>query len=140
MRVTVAIEAPRDRVFDLVRDQSQRGRFMPDGWRLIRCLTPDTDRLGSQMEIEASIGPTTRRVIETLALDADRLIEGPPAADNFVTTWTFLGQGSETIVDLEMEFEYGGFLGELLIKRSLRRALTQQLLRLGGLASAETRG
>jgi hypothetical protein len=137
--VAVAIEAPKDQVFALVRDQAQRARFLPDGWRFVQCVTETTDIVGSQMEIESRIGPTVRRVIELLLITDNELYEGPSEGDNFMTKWTFVDAGPETLVEIEMQFEYGGWLGEFLIKRRLREALTQQLLRLGALAAEQAK-
>jgi hypothetical protein len=144
VRAAVAIEAPFERVFALVRDQAQRHRFLPDGWRFIQCVTPVTDEVGSKMEIETDFGLRVGRLIEIHLIedegDVTRLVEGPPGAENFIATWTLAPQGPETLVELEMNFDYGGFLGELLIKRQLQRALSQQLMRLGAAAREETQG
>jgi uncharacterized protein YndB with AHSA1/START domain len=135
VRAAVAIESPFERVFALVRDQAQRHRFLPDGWRFIQCVTPVTNQAGSQMEIETDFGLRVRRLIEILALEEEgevvKLVEGPPGAENFISTWTLAARGPETLVELEMDFTYGGFLGEFFIKRRLHRALMQHLLRLG---------
>ena len=138
IHAAVAIEAPKDRVFALVRDQAQRGRFLPDGWRFVGTVTEATDQIGSQMEVEMPIGPSVRRLIETLAITDNELYEGPPDGEPFLTKWTLVDAGSETLVDLQMEFEYGGWLGELFVKRRLQKALAQQLIRLGQAAREAT--
>ena len=135
----IAIEAPRERVFQLIRDQAERERFLPDGWRFIQSLTDRTDAAGSQMEIEWQIGPSPlRQVIETLAVSENQIIEAPPMGGNYVTTWTVGEDATATLVGLQMRFEYGDILSEFFVKRRLQKSFRQQLRRLKQTAEAET--
>jgi hypothetical protein len=89
------------------------------------------------MEIETRIGPgATPRVIETIEIGEDYLIESTPAGDNYVTTWVVAPDGDGALVEAELRFEYGGALIELLVARQVRRALRQQLQRLKAVAEA----
>ena len=138
MQEIVAVEASRDEIWSLIRDQAQRPRFLPDGWRFHGTLTERTDAVGSRMEIEAWLGPAPlHQVIELLEIGEDWIVEGPPTADNYVSTWTVAERGEVTLVQLETSFDYGGFIGEFFVKRRLRRAVREQLQRLK--AVAETR-
>ena len=136
----VAIEAPRALVERLVLDQAQRARFLPDGWRFLETLTPETDRVGSQMVIEWRLGPAPlRQVIELLEVapgDVTRIVEGPPGGDNYVTTWRISSDAAATLVGVTMVFDYGDFLGNFLVRRRLQRALNQMLVRLHAAAMA----
>jgi hypothetical protein len=137
----VAIEAPRVLVERLVLDQAQRARFLPDGWSFVDALTDETDRIGSQMVIEWRLGPAPlRQVIELLELEAGdvtRIVEGPPGGDNYVTTWRIGSDGPETLVSATFDFDYGDLLGNLLVRRRMRKALTQMLVHLGKVAVEE---
>ena len=131
----IDIATPREVVFDLVRDQAWRPRFLPDGWHFIGQLADQTEGAGSRMEIEWRLGPgRTQQVIETLSVSENQVVEGPPTADNFVTTWDVVEDAQGTVVRLAMEFSYGGFIGEFLVRRQLRRAMRQMLQRLKQLA------
>lgn len=142
----VAIEAPRQRVLTLVADQSLRDRFLPDGWRVTRLLTPKHDVVTSAMEVEAPIGPgVTTRVVQILSLSEDEVVEGPPTADNFVTTWSLRDDDSMssgpprgTLVRLQTEFSYGGAIGDFFARRKLRQAYGQMLARLKAVAEADS--
>jgi hypothetical protein len=137
----IAIAAPREAVFDLIRDQSQRARFLPDGWRFLGTLSEQSDGLGSQMEVEWQIGPRPlQQVIETLAVSDNQVIEGPPGGDNYVTTWTVGEDATATLIGLHMRFEYGDFLSEFFVKRRLHRAFRQQLQRLKQVAECDFGG
>lgn len=141
----VAIETPRQRVLALIADQSLRERFLPDGWRVTRLLTPKHDVVTSAMEVEAPIGPgVTTRVVQILSLSEDEVVEGPSTAENFVTTWTLRDDDSmssgpprRTLVRLQTEFSYGGAIGDFFARRKLRKAYGQMLARLKALAERE---
>jgi hypothetical protein len=134
----IPVAASPETLLELIRDRSQRFRFLPHGWRVLRLLTPETDTVGAAMEIEANIGPSaTVHVVQVLETGDDFVTEGPPGGDNFVTMWTVQERGRETIVQLEVEFHYGGLVGEYFARRKLRRALKDQLQKLK--AIAETR-
>ena len=145
-RASIAIEAPKGAVFALIRDQAQRRRFLPDGWRQLRTLSEQTDVVGSRMEVEARLGPgLTTQVIEILEMTEDQIVEGPPTRDNFITTWTLGESGGGTIVELETVFSYGewfefALFGEWLVKRRLRRAHRQMLQRLKAVAEGASTG
>jgi hypothetical protein len=127
----VAVAARPDVLMALIRDQSQRHRFLPDGWRVLRLLTDDHAAIGSRMEIEARFGPaTTPRVQQILEMGDDFITEGPPGGDNFLTTWIVQARGEDTIVQAEVLFKYGGFLGEFFTRKGIRRDLKQMLQRL----------
>jgi carbon monoxide dehydrogenase subunit G len=133
----VAVAATPETILALIRDRSQRARFLPDGWRVLRLLTTETETLGAAMEIEADIGPgTVVQVVQLLETGDDFVTEGPPGGDNFMTTWTVQGRGDDTIVQEEVEFHYGGLIGEFFARRKLRRAMRQQLQRLKSIAEA----
>ncbi len=124
-------------LLDLIRDYSQRHRFLPDGWRYLRGLSDHTAGVGAQMEIEAKIGPAaTPYVFQLLAEGDDFVEEGPPAGENYVTVWTVQRRGEDTIVQVEMQFRYGDLIGEFFVRRRLRRALRQMLQRLKSIAEA----
>lgn len=131
----VAVAARPDVLLALVRDQSQRHCFLPDGWRVLRLVGEHHARIGSQMEIEARFGPgTTPRAVQILEMGDDFVTEGPPAGDNFLTTWIVQARGEDTIVQAEVLFKYGGFIGEWLTRKSLRRDMRQMLQRLKAVA------
>ncbi len=137
----VAIDAPREAVFRLIRDRAQRARFLPDGWRVIRLIGGRADAVGSAMEIEAQFGPgMTSHVIETYEITEDQLFEGPPPRDNYITTWTVGADERATLVGLHTRFSYGDIFGEFFVRRRLRRAYRQQLQRLKAVAEAEASG
>jgi hypothetical protein len=136
---SVDIGAAPARVLALISDLSMRAQILPDGWRVLRFLSEHRGGVGAAIEVEARIGPqpTTHVIqIQTL-LDSGgqrQLIESPPPADNYLTTWTVRDGDGGTAVYLHTEFEYGGFIGEFLARRRLRRAHEQMLARLKALA------
>ena len=133
----VAVASAPQPLLDLVRDYSQRHRFLPDGWRYLRSLSDVTAGLDAQMEIEAKIGPaTTTHVVKLLSEGDDFIDEGPPGGENYLTTWTIQARGEDAIVQVEMRFSYGEMIGEFFVKRRLRRALKQMLRRLKAIAEA----
>jgi Polyketide cyclase / dehydrase and lipid transport len=133
----VAVAAAPQTVLALIRDQSLRARFLPDGWRFLRSLSERPDEAGSSMEIEARIGPApTTHVVQLLEFGDDYVLEGPPGGDNYVTTWTVQARGEDAIVQAEMQFSYGGMLGEYFVRRRLRKALRQMLQRLKAIVEA----
>jgi hypothetical protein len=133
----IAVAATPERLLDLIRDQTQRHRFLPEGWRYLRQLTPETSGIGAAMEIEASIGPArSTHVVQVLEAGDDFLTEGPPGGDNLMTTWIVQARGEDTIVQVEVLFHYGGLIGEYFARRKLRRALKDQLQRLKAIGEA----
>ena len=64
-------------------------------------------------------------------------MESPPAADNYITTWTVRDSGAGCQVFLHTDFSYGGFIGEFFARRRLREAYRQMLLRLKALAEQQ---
>ena len=133
----VAVAARPEVLLALIRDQSQRHRFLPDGWRVLRVPEQEHGVVGSSLEVEARFGPgTTPRVVQILEAGEDFLTEGPPAGDNFLTTWLVQARGEDTIVQTEVLFKYGGFIGEWLTRKPLRRDLRQMLQRLKAVAEA----
>jgi hypothetical protein len=133
----LAVAAAPEAVLDLIRDRSQRGRFLPDGWRLLRSLSEQPEAIGSSMEIEARIGPLpTTHVVQLLEFGDDYVLEGPPAGENYLTTWTVQARGEDAIVQAEMKFSYGGLVGEYFARRRLRNALQQMLQRLKAIVEA----
>ena len=131
----VAVAASPETLLALVRDQSQRHRFMADGWRVLRRLSQEPDAVGARMEIEAQIGPaTTTHVVQLLEMGEDYVTEGPPGGENYMTTWIVQARGEDTIVQVEFIFSYGGLVGEFFARRKVRAALKQQLQRLKALA------
>ena len=133
----VTVAARPDTLLSLIRDQSQRHRFLPDGWRVLRLLGERHAGIGSQMEIEARFGPgLTPRVVQILETGDDFVTEGPPGGDNFLTTWIVQAKGEDTIVQAEVLFKYGGMIGEGLARKPLRRDLKQMLQRLKVVAEA----
>ena len=134
----IPVFASKEALLALIRDQAQRRRFLPDGWTFHRTLTDGTDQVGSQMEIDAWIGPgPVRQLVQVLAIDENHVVEGPPTADNYVTTWTVAPEGERTWVQLEMRFQYNDLMGEFFVKRRLRKAFRQALERLKALAEAQ---
>jgi Polyketide cyclase / dehydrase and lipid transport len=124
-------------LLSLIRDYSQRHRFLPDGWRYLRPLSETTSGVGAQIEFEAKIGPATAtHVLQLLSEGDDFIDEGPPAGENYFTQWTVQARGEDSIVQIEMRFSYGGFVGEFLARKRLRRALRQMLQRLKAIAEA----
>jgi len=131
----VAVASRPESLLALIRDQSHRHRFLPDGWRVLRMPDQGHGVVGSSMEIEARFGPsTTPRVVQILELGADFVTEGPPGGDNFLTTWIVQAKGEDTIVQVEVLFKYGGIIGEWLTRKPLRRDLKQMLERLKAVA------
>lgn len=145
---SVPVNAPADAVFRLILDQRQRARFLPDGWSVRRLVTSVNDGVGATMEIDARIGPGLTPMLVQVQEVRDRtpeapmqiqLVEAPPAADNYITTWTVQDEIEVAVVYLHIDFSYGGFLGEIFAKRSLVRACVQMLERLKALAESEAR-
>jgi len=133
----VAIASTPEILLGLIRDHRQRHRFLPEGWRFLRQLTPETRGIGAAMEIEASIGPgTSTHVVQVLQAGDDFVTEGPPGGDNLMTTWIVQAKGEDTIVQVEVLFHYGGLVGEYFARRKLRRALKDQLRKLKAIAEA----
>jgi ribosome-associated toxin RatA of RatAB toxin-antitoxin module len=133
----VAVASAPEPLLALVRDYSQRHRFLPEGWRYLRPLSAVTAGIDAQMEIEAKFGPaTTTHVIKLLSEGDDFVDEGPPGGENYMTTWTIQARGEDAIVQVEMRFSYGDMIGEFFVKRRLRRALKQMLQRLKAIAEA----
>jgi ribosome-associated toxin RatA of RatAB toxin-antitoxin module len=133
----VAVAASPETLLGLIRDYSQRGRFLPEGWRYLRLLSEATSGEGAQMEIEARIGPSpTTHVVQLLSEGDDFVDEGPPGGENYYTQWTVQARGEDTIVQIEMRFEYGGPIGEFFTRRRLRKALRSMLQRLKAVAEA----
>ena len=98
----VAVAARPEVVLALIRDYSQRHRFLPQGWRYLRLLSESTSGAGAQMEIEAKIGPAaTTHVVRLLREGDDFIDEGPPGGENYLTQWTVQARG-------EGYFEDGG--------------------------------
>jgi hypothetical protein len=168
----VAVASDPATLLGLIRDYSQRQRFLPEGWRVLRPLSQVTAGVGAQIEIEARIGPgATTHVLQLLAEGDDFVDEGPPAGENYFTQWTVQARNEddfedgghphapakgrfdlfgeaegytavrvveryETIVQVEMRFSYGGFIGEFFARKRLRRALREMLQRLKAIAEA----
>ncbi len=134
VRAYIAIAAPRPLVERLVIDRAARVRFLPDGWRFIELLTAETTRVGSQMEIEWRLGPAPlRQVIELLEVesgDVTQVIEGPPGGGNYLTTWRIGADATATLISVTLDFDYGDFVGNFLVRRRLQKALSQMLQRL----------
>ncbi len=146
LQEAITIDAPPAGVFALVRDQSQRERFLPDGWRFQRCLTEVHDEPGATMALEATIGPApTLEVVQLQYLRLDeppgqsQLVESPPAADNYITTWTVRARNGGSLVILHTEFSYGDMLAEFFVRRRLRKAYAQMLRRLKTVAELDAR-
>jgi hypothetical protein len=132
-----AVAARPETLLGVIRDYSQRHRFLPKGWRYLRPLSETTAGAGAQMEIEAKIGPAATTHVVQLHREGDDFIdEGPPAGENYWTQWTVQSQGEDTIVQVEMRFTYGGLIGEFFARRRLRRALRDMLRRLKATAEA----
>ena len=132
----VAVAAEPQALLALVRDYSQRDRFLPDGWRYLRVIGEERG-VGAQMELEMRIGPApTTHVVQLLSQGDDFIDEGPPGGENYLTTWTVQARGEDTVVQVEMRFTYGGLVGEFFVRRRLRQALRQMLQRLKALAEA----
>ena len=86
----------------IIRDYSQRHRFLPEGWRYLRPLSVATTGVGAQIEIEARIGPAaTTHVVQLLNEGDDFVDEGPPGGENYLTQWTVQARGEDY-------FEVGG--------------------------------
>jgi Polyketide cyclase / dehydrase and lipid transport len=131
----VTVASTPQALLGLIRDYSQRHRFLPDGWRGLRMLSEATSGVGAQIEIEAKIGPAaTTHVVELLSEGDDFIDEGPPGGENYLTTWTVQARGEDAIVQVEMRFSYGGFVGEFFARKRLRRSLRQMLQRLKAIA------
>jgi uncharacterized protein YndB with AHSA1/START domain len=134
----VAINAPRDRVFDLIRDRAQRHRFMPEGWRVLQTLSSPTDEIGASMEIEWQVGPgLTVQVVQLLDVSEHNIIEGPPPGDNYMTTWTVAEHQGATWVGIKTEFSYGDIISEWFVKRRLGKAYRRMLQRLKQVSEEE---
>jgi ribosome-associated toxin RatA of RatAB toxin-antitoxin module len=133
----VAVAARPETLLGLIRDYSKREQFLPDGWRYLRALGATSTGVGAQMEIEARIGPgPVTQVVQLLSEGDDFIDEGPPGGENYYTQWTVQARGEDAIVQVEVRFEYGGFVGEFFARRGLRRALRQMLQRLKSIAEA----
>ena len=133
----VAVATRTETLLGLIRDYSQRHRFLPEGWSYLRPLSETTAGIGAQIEIEARIGPAaTTHVVQLLSEGDDFIDEGPPGGENYLTQWTVQARGEDTILQVEMTFEYGGFIGEFFARRRLRRALRDMLQRLKAIAEA----
>ena len=133
----VAVAARPETLLGLIRDQTQRHRFLPEGWRVLRVPEQQHGLIGSSMEVEARFGPgVTPRVVQILEMGDDFVTEGPPGGDNFLTTWIVQARGEDTIVQAEVLFKYGGMIGEWLARKPLRRDLKQMLQRLKAVAEA----
>jgi hypothetical protein len=133
----VTVAARPETLLGLIRDYSQRQRFLPEGWRYLRALGETTVGVGAQIEIEARIGPAaTTHVVQLLSEGEDFIDEGPPGGENYLTQWTVQSHGEDAIVQVEMRFEYGGVVGEFFARRRLRRALRVMLRRLKTIAEA----
>lgn len=121
----------------LIRDYSQRHRILPEGWRYLRPLSEVTSGVGARIEIEGKIGPmATTHVLQLHSEGDDFIDEGPPGGENYLTQWTVQAQGEDAIVQVEMQFMYGGLLGEFFARKRLRRALRGMLQRLKAVAEA----
>jgi ribosome-associated toxin RatA of RatAB toxin-antitoxin module len=132
-----AVASSPEALLALVRDYAQRERFLPDGWRLLRRLGAASTGPGAQFEIEAKIGPApTTHVVQLLREGDDYVEEGPPGGENYLTVWTVQARGEDAIVQVEVQFAYGGLIGEFFVRRRLRRALHQMLQRLKAIAEA----
>jgi hypothetical protein len=130
-----AVAARPETLLGLIRDYSQRHRFLPEGWRYLRPLGETRPGVGAQMEIEARIGPAvTTHVVQLLSEGDDFIDEGPPGGENYLTQWTVQARGEDAIVQVEMQFSYGGLVGEFFARRRLRWALREMLLRLKAIA------
>ena len=133
----VAVAARPETLLALIRDYSQRSRFLPEGWRYLRPLSETTAGVGAQIEIEARIGPAaTTHVVQLHSEGDDFIDEGPPGGENYLTQWTVQARGEDAVVQVEMRFEYGGPVGEFFARRRLRRALRSMLRRLKAIAEA----
>lgn len=169
----VAVAARPETLLGLIRDYSQRHRFLPEGWRYLRPLSEATAGAGAQIEIEARIGPAaTTHVLQLLREGEDFVDEGPPGGENYLTQWTVQARGEDyfevgrhpqapaegrieslsdteapaatirelwrpmTIVQVEMQFSYGGLVGEFFARKRLRRALREMLQNLRSIAEA----
>jgi hypothetical protein len=131
----VAVAASPEVLLGLIRDQSQRHRFLPDGWRFLRQLSEETDTLGARMELETKVGPAALpQVVQLLEMGEDFVTEGPPGGENYLTTWLVEPRGEDTIVQVEVLFRYGGLVGEFFARRTLRGALKKMLQRLKAVA------
>jgi len=142
---SIAVDAAPGRVFAFIRDLDVRARILPDGWSF-GCFVSDYHQgIGAAIELQASIGPqpTTHVIqVQTLVEDEGRLqlIESPPTADNYITTWTVRDSDGGCVVFLHTEFSYGGFIGEFFARRRLRKAYQQMLARLKALAELGSTG
>jgi hypothetical protein len=98
----VAVAARPETLLALIRDYSQRHRFLPEGWRYLRPLSETTAGVGAQIEIEARIGPAaTTHVVQLHSEGEDFIDEGPPGGENYMTQWTVQAKGED-------DFEDGG--------------------------------
>lgn len=129
-----------------MRDQAQRERFLPDGWRFQRFITETHDELGATMALEASVGPAPTVEIMQLQLVREdeppgqsQLVESPPTADNYITTWTVRDRDGASLVILHTEFSYGDMVAEFFVRRRLRKAYSQMLRRLKTVAELDAR-
>jgi len=136
--LAIDVAATAEHVLSLISDYHVRERFLPDGWRFLSVLTENGSSAGSQIEIEAQIGPAPLRyVFELLSIEEGQVVEGAQEGANYVTTWTVLPQGDGCAVECLMQYEYGGFIGEFFAGRRLSRALRQMLERLKQVAEAK---
>ncbi len=140
VREVVGVRAPLAVLRRLVLDRAQRERFLPEGWRVYRQLSERTDVVGASMELVTNVGGGPSQVVTLLEFGDDHVVEGPPTADNFISTWTFREYDDGTLVMLETEFSHGGgwldfpLLGEWFVARRLRKAHQEMLLRLAAVA------
>jgi len=133
----VAVASTPETLLGLIRDYSQRHRFLPEGWRYLRPLSAVTSGVGAQIEIKARIGPIATTQVLQLHNEGDDFIdEGPPGGENYLTQWTVQAKGEDAIVQVEMQFMYGGLMGEFFARRRIRRALREMLQRLKAIAEA----
>ena len=132
----VVVAARPEALLSLIRDQKQRHRFLPEGWRYLRQLSTETTGIGAAMEIEASIGLVPRRTWCRCSKRGTTSSPSPPGRDNLMTTWIVQAKGEDTIVQVEVLFHYGGIVGEYFARKKLRRALKEELRKLKAVAEA----
>jgi len=169
----VVVASTPETLLGLIRDYSQRHRFLPEGWRYLRPLSEVTSGAGAQIEIKARIGPIATTHVLQLHREGDDFIdEGPPGGENYLTQWTVQSRGEDdfedggdpqapaegrfepypqaetpaatvreawrpmSVVQVEMQFMYGGLMGEFFARRRIRRALREMLQRLKAIAEA----
>jgi hypothetical protein len=134
----VAIGAPAERVLGIIGDLDKRQRILPNEWRVLRRLTEKAEGVGASIEMEWRVGPApTLQVLQILELTGSRQVEGPPPADNYLTTWTVETYGAATWTGVMIDFSYGDVIGEFFVKRRLRKACREMLQRLKEAAEAQ---